>query len=148
MVTTEVAFSRSTWEHSRTFKQGLYELSRRMPMELVRLYVFDGLRSPRVHTTFYSRIDELRRLRSHAILGEMDVIEAQAERWLRDHPSQAAQIAANEGRTVATPKMLLGSEVVNGTSNALGFTPETYAISPSLRIYELFTWYTEGESYL
>ena len=147
MVTTEVGFSHSTWEHSRTFNRGLYELGTRMPMELVRLYVFDGLRSPRVHTSCYNRIDELRELRRKAILAEMGSIEAQAERWLRDHPAEAARIAANEGRTVATPAMLLGTAVVNGTSNALGFAPGTYAISPSLRVYELFTWYTEGESY-
>ena len=148
MVTTEVAFARSTWEHSRTFKQGLYELGTRMPMELVRLYVYDGLRSPRVHTSCYNRIDELRELRRQAILAEMGAVEAQAERWLRDHPNEADRIAANAGRTVATPAMLLGTAVVNGTSNALGFAPGTYAISPSLRVYELFSWYAEGESYL
>lgn len=147
MVTTEVAFSRTTWELSRTFKDELYELGRRMPMELVRLYVYEGARSPRVHTSCYDRIDELRRLRTRAILREMDAIEAQAEAWLAAHPTEAARIAANEGRTVATPAMLLGSAVVNGTSNALSFTADTYAIAPNLRIYELFSWYTGSEPY-
>lgn len=147
MVTTEVAFSRSTWEHSRLFKEGLYELGRRMPMELVRLYVYEGARSPRVHISCYHRIDELRRLRTQAILAEMDAIEAQAESWLAEHPVEAARIAAAEGRTVATPAMLLGTAVVNGTSNVLSFTADTYAIAPNLRIYELFSWYNAGEPY-
>ena len=148
MVTTEVAFARSTWRLARTFQEGLTELSRLMPMELVRLYVFEGVRTPRVHTSCYDRIDDLRRLRTRALLQEMDHVEAQAELWLEDHPAEAARIAANEGRTVATPAMLLGSDVVHGTSNALGFTADTYGIAPSLRVYELFMWYAEGEAQL
>lgn len=145
MVTTEVAFARSTWRKSREFSDGLHELAQRMPMELVRLYVTEGVRTPRVRTDYYDRIDELRELRRQALLGEMPSVEAQAEIWLDEHPADATRIAAESGRTQATPEMLLGTQVVNGTSPAFGFTPETYAIAPSLRVYELFIWYDESE---
>ena len=72
-------------------------------------------------------------------------VEAQAECWLEEHPDEAARIAAEHRRTQATPEMLLGTAVVNGESPAFGFTPETYLIAPSLRVYELFMWYDENE---
>lgn len=148
MITTEVAFARSTWEQARAFNEGLYELSRRMPMELVRLYVLEGTRSPRVHTSCYNYIDDLSRLRTRAILQEMGSVEAQAELWLEEHPDDACALAAKEGRTVATAEMLLGTHVMDGTSNAAGFSAETYGIAPSLRVYELFSWHSPGEARL
>ena len=90
-------------------------------------------------------IDELRALRREALLAEMRHVEAQAECWLEEHPDEAARIAAEHRRTQATPEMLLGTAVVNGDSPAFGFTPETYLIAPSLRVYELFMWYDENE---
>lgn len=145
MTTTEVAFARSTWRKSREFNAALHDLAQRMPMELVRLYVSEGVRTPRVRTDYYDRIDELHELRRQALLGEMPSVEAQAEMWLREHPAESARIAAESGRTQATPEMLLGTAVVNGTSAAFGFTPETYVMAPSLRVYELFIWYDESE---
>ena len=121
MITTEVAFARSTWRKSKEFSAGLHDLAQRMPMELVRLYVTEGVRTPRVRIDYYDRIDELRALRREALLAEMRHVEAQAECWLEEHP------------------------VVNGDSPAFGFTPETYLIAPSLRVYELFMWYDENE---
>ena len=38
-----------------------------MPMELVRLYVTEGVRTPRVRIDYYDRIDELRALINRAI---------------------------------------------------------------------------------
>ena len=139
MTTTEVAFARSTWRKSREFSTALHDLAQRMPMELVRLYVTEGVRTPR------DRIDELRELRREALLGEMPYVEAQAEMWLEEHPAEAASIAANCRRSQATVEMLLGTSVMNGTSPAFGFSPETYIMAPSLRVYELFMWYDESE---
>ena len=153
MITTEVAFARSTWRKSKEFSAGLHDLAQRMPMELVRLYVTEGVRTPRVRIDYYDRIDELRALRREALLAEMRHVEAQAECWLEEHPDEAARIAAEchppprppPRRTQATPEMLLGTAVVNGDSPAFGFTPETYLIAPSLRVYELFMWCDENE---
>ena len=131
MITTEVAFARSTWLKSKEFSAGLHDLAQRMPMELVRLYVTEGVRKPR--------------LRREALLAEMRHVEAQAESWLEEHPDEAARIAAEYRRTQATPEMLLGTAVVNGESPAFGFPPDTYLIAPSLRVYELFMWYDENE---
>ena len=114
-------------------------------MELVRLYVTEGVRTPRVRIDYYDRIDELRELRREALLAEMRHVEAQAESWLEEHPDEAARIAAEYRRTQATPEMLLGTAVVNGESPAFGFSPDTYLIAPSLRVYELFMWYDENE---
>ena len=75
----------------------------------------------------------------------MPHIEAQAEIWLDEHPAEAARIAAENGLTEANAEMLLGTAVMNGTSPAFGFTPETYLMAPSLRVYELFIWYDESE---
>ena len=148
MVTTEVAFARSTWRKSREFNAGVRDLARLMPMELVRLYVTEGTRTPRVPLTCYDRIDELRALRREALLGEMPYVEAQAEMWLEEHPAEAARIAADCRRSQATAEMLLGTSVMNGTSPAFGFSPETYIMAPSLRVYELFMWYDESERWL
>ena len=145
MITTEVAFARSTWRKSKEFSAGLHDLAQRMPMELVRLYVTEGVRTPRVRIDYYDRIDELRALRREALLAEMRHVEAQAECWLEEHPDEAARIAADYRRTQATPEMLLGTAVTNGDSPAFGFPPETYLIAPSLRVYELFMWYDENE---
>ncbi|MEY8461534.1 hypothetical protein AALA69_10470 [Eggerthellaceae bacterium 24-137] len=145
MVTTEVAFARSTWRKSREFSDGLHELAQRMPMELVRLYVTEGARTPRVPLNCYDRIDELCELRREALLGEMPYVEAQAQIWLDEHPEDAAHMAAKHRRTTATPDMLLGTAVMNGESPAAGFSPDTYLIAPSLRVYELFMWYDESE---
>lgn len=82
MITTEVAFSRSTWRKSKEFSTALHDLAQRMPMELVRLYVTEGVRTPRVRIDYYDRIDELRELRREALLAEMRHVEAQAESWL------------------------------------------------------------------
>ena len=148
MVTTEVAFARSTWRKSREFNAGVRDLARLMPMELVRLYVTEGTRTPRVPLTCYDRIDELRTLRREALLGEMPSVEAQAQIWLDEHPAEAARMAAKHRRSTATPDMLLGTAVMNGESPAAGFSPETYLIAPSLRVYELFMWYDESERWL
>jgi len=148
MITTEVAFARSTWRKSREFSAAFHDLAQRMPMELVRLYVTEGVRTPRVRTDYYDRIDELRALRQEALLGEMPHIEAQAEIWLDEHPAEAARIAAENGLTEANAEMLLGTAVMNGTSPAFGFTPETYLMAPSLRVYELFIWYDESERWI
>ena len=78
MITTEVAFARSTWRKSKEFSAGLHDLAQRMPMELVRLYVTEGVRTPRVRIDYYDRIDELRALRREALLAEMRHVEAQA----------------------------------------------------------------------
>ena len=94
MITTEVAFARSTWRKSKEFSAGLHDLAQRMPMELVRLYVTEGVRTPRVRIDYYDRIDELRALRREALLAEMRHVEAQAECWLEEHPDEAARIAA------------------------------------------------------
>ena len=145
MTTTEVAFARSTWRHAQEFSQGLSELARLMPMELVRLYVIEGVRTPRIPLGYYDRIDELRELRRKALLGEMRHVEAQAELWLEEHRAEAHRIAAKAGRTEATPEMLLGADVVRGESPVFGFAPETYVIAPSLRVYELFMWFDENE---
>ncbi len=145
MTTTEVAFARSTWRKSREFNAALHDLAQRMPMELVRLYVTEGVRTPRVRIDYYDRIDELRELRREALLGEMPFVEAQAEMWLEEHPDEAARIAADCRRSQATAEMLLGTSVMNGTSPAFGFSPETYIMAPSLRVYELFMWYDESE---
>lgn len=107
MITTEVAFARSTWLKSKEFSAGLHDLAQRMPMELVRLYVTEGVRTPRVRIDYYDRIDELRELRREALLAEMRHVEAQAESWLEEHPDEAARIAAEYRRTQATPEMLL-----------------------------------------
>ena len=93
MITTEVAFARSTWRKSKEFSAGLHDLAQRMPMELVRLYVTEGVRTPRVRIDYYDRIDELRALRREALLAEMRHVEAQAECWLEEHPDEAARIA-------------------------------------------------------
>lgn len=145
MTTTEVAFARSTWRKSREFNTALHDLAQRMPMELVRLYVTEGVRTPRVRIDYYDRIDELRELRREALLGEMPFVEAQAEMWLEEHPDEAARIAADCRRSQATAEMLLGTSVMKGTSPAFGFSPETYIMAPSLRVYELFMWYDESE---
>lgn len=145
MTTTEVAFARSTWRHAQEFREGLSEIARLMPMELVRLYVMEDVRTPRIPLNFYDRIDELRELRRRALLGEMKYVEAQAELWLKEHGAEAHRIAVKSGRTEATPEMLLGADVVRGESPAFGFAPETYVIAPSLRVYELFMWYDENE---
>ena len=116
MITTEVAFARSTWLKSKEFSAGLHDLAQRMPMELVRLYVTEGVRTPRVRIDYYDRIDELRALRREALLAEMRHVEAQAECWLEEHPDEAARIAAEHRRTQATPEMLFGTAVVNGDS--------------------------------
>ena len=71
MTTTEVAFARSTWRKSREFSTALHDLAQRMPMELVRLYVTEGVRTPRVPLNCYDRIDELWELRRGALLGEL-----------------------------------------------------------------------------
>ena len=92
MITTEVAFARSTWRKSKEFSAGLHDLAQRMPMELVRLYVTEGVRTPRVRIDYYDRIDELRALRREALLAEMRHVEAQAECWLEEHPDEAARI--------------------------------------------------------
>ena len=123
MITTEVAFARSTWRKSKEFSAGLHDLAQRMPMELVRLYVTEGVRTPRVRIDYYDRIDELRALRREALLAEMRHVEAQAECWLEEHPDEAARIAAEHRRTQATPEMLLGTAVINGDSPAFGFPP-------------------------
>ena len=123
MITTEVAFARSTWRKSKEFSAGLHDLAQRMPMELVRLYVTEGVRTPRGRIDYYDR----------------------TECWLEEHPDEAARIAADYRRTQATPEMLLGTAVINGDSPAFGFPPETYLIAPSLRAYELFMWYDENE---
>ena len=68
MITTEVAFARSTWRKSKEFSAGLHDLAQRMPMELVRLYVTEGVRTPRVRIDYYDRIDELRALRREAAM--------------------------------------------------------------------------------
>ena len=130
MTTTEVAFARSTWRKSREFSTALHDLAQRMPID------------------YYDRIDELRELRREALLGEMPYVEAQAEMWLEEHPAEAASIAANCRRSQATVEMLLGTSVMNGTSPAFGFSPETYIMAPSLRVYELFMWYDESERWL
>ena len=52
MITTEVAFARSTWRKSKEFSAGLHDLAQRMPMELVRLYVTEGVRTPRVRIDY------------------------------------------------------------------------------------------------
>ncbi len=148
MTTTEVAFARSTWRKSREFSTALHDLAQRMPMELVRLYVTEGVRTPRVRIDYYDRIDELRELRREALLGEMPYVEAQAQIWLDEHPAEAARMAAKHRRSTATPDMLLGTAVMNGESPAAGFSPETYLIAPSLRVYELFMWYDESERWL
>ena len=98
MITTEVAFARSTWRKSKEFSAGLHDLAQRMPMELVRLYVTEGVRTPRVRIDYYDRIDELRALRREALLAEMRHVEAQAECWLEEHPDEAARIAAEHRR--------------------------------------------------
>ena len=98
MITTEVAFSRSTWRKSKEFSTALHDLAQRMPMELVRLYVTEGVRTPRVRIDYYDRIDELRELRREALLAEMRHVEAQAESWLEEHPDEAARIAAEYRR--------------------------------------------------
>ena len=69
MITTEVAFARSTWCKSKEFSAGLHDLAQRMPMELVRLYVTEGVRTPRVRMDYYDRIDELRALRREGAAG-------------------------------------------------------------------------------
>ena len=148
MTTTEVAFARSTWRKSREFSTALHDLAQRMPMELVRLYVTEGVRTPRVRIDYYDRIDELRELRREALLGEMPSVEAQAQIWLDEHPAEAARMVAKHRRSTATPDMLLGTAVMNGESPAAGFSPETYLIAPSLRVYELFMWYDESERWL
>ena len=148
MTTTEVAFARSTWRKSRAFSTALHDLAQRMPMELVRLYVTEGMRTPRVRIDYYDRIDELRELRREALLGEMPYVEAQAEMWLEEHPAEAARIASDCRRSQATAEMLLGTSVMNGTSPAFGFSPETYIMAPSLRVYELFMWYDESEHWV
>ena len=53
------------------FSAGLHDLAQRMPMELVRLYVTEGVRTPRVRIDYYDRIDELRALRREALLAEI-----------------------------------------------------------------------------
>ena len=98
MITTEVAFARSTWRKSKEFSAGLHDLAQRMPMELVRLYVTEGVRTPRVRIDYYDRIDELRELRREALLAEMRRVETQAESWLEEHPDEAARIAAEHRR--------------------------------------------------
>ena len=148
MTTTEVAFARSTWRKSREFSTALHDLAQRMPMELVRLYVTEGMRTPRVRIDYYDRIDELRELRREALLGEMPYVEAQAEMWLEEHPAEAARIASDCRRSQATAEMLLGTSVMNGTSPAFGFSSETYIMAPSLRVYELFMWYDESEHWV
>lgn len=60
-------------------------------------------------------------------------------------PTRRPASPPSHRRTQATPEMLLGTAVVNGDSPAFGFTPETYLIAPSLRVYELFMWYDENE---
>lgn len=145
MITTEVAFARSTWRKSKEFSTALHDLAQRMPMELVRLYVTEGVRTPRVPADCYDRIDELRALRRGALLAEMRHVEAQAESWLEEHPDEAAHIALEYHQAQATPEMLLGAAVINGESPAFGFAPDTYLIAPSLRVYELFVWYDESE---
>ena len=147
MVTTEVAFARSTWRKSKEFNDGVRDLARRMPMELVRLYVTEGVRTPRVPLNCYDRIDELWELRRGALLGELQYVDAQAQIWLEEHPADAERIAAKYHRPQATPEMLLGTAVMNGESPALGFSPDTYLIAPSLRVYELFMWCDESESW-
>lgn len=131
MITTEVAFARSTWRKSKEFSAGLHDLAQRMPMELVRLYVTEGVRTPRVRIDYYDRIDELRALRREALLAEMRHVEAQAECWLEEHPDEAARIAADYRRTQATPEMLLGTAVINGDSPAFGFPPRPTSSPPA-----------------
>lgn len=71
MITTEVAFAVPRGAKSKEFSAGLHDLAQRMPMELVRLYVTEGVRTPRVRIDYYDRIDELRALRREALLAEM-----------------------------------------------------------------------------
>ena len=113
MITTEVAFARSTWRKSKEFNDGVRDLE----------------------------------LRRGALLGELQYVDAQAQLWLEEHPADAERIAAKYHRTQATPEMLLGTAVMNGESPALGFSPDTYLIAPSLRVYELFMWCDESESW-
>lgn len=105
MITTEVAFARSTWRKSKEFSAGLHDLAQRMPMELVRLYVTEGVRTPRVRIDYYDRIDELRALRQARAAAGRDAPcgKPRAECWLEEHPNEAARIAAEHRRTQATP---------------------------------------------
>ena len=130
MTTTEVAFARSTWRHAQEFSQGLSELARLMPMELVRLYVIEGVRTPRNPHNNYDRIDQQREQRRRAQHGEKRTVEAQAESWLSEHRAEAHRIAAKAGRTEATPEMLLGTDVVRGESPTFGFAPEPNVKAP------------------
>lgn len=107
MITTKW-HSPSTWRKSKESAPAARS-RQRMPMELVRLYVTEGVRTPRVRIDYYDRIDELRALRREALLAEMRHVEAQAECWLEEHPDEAARIAAEHRRTQATPEMLLGT---------------------------------------
>lgn len=95
MITTEVAFSRSTWRKSKEFSTALHDLAQRMPMELVRLYVTEGVRTPRVRIDYYDRIDELRELRREALLAEMRHVEAQAEAGLKSIPTKRPALPPN-----------------------------------------------------
>ena len=112
MITTEVAFARSTWRKSKEFSAGLHDLAQRMPMELVRLYVTEGVRTPRVRIDYYDRIDELRELRREALLAEMRHVETQAESWLEEHPDEAARIAAEH---IDADGIAVGPSVAGGT---------------------------------
>ena len=103
MITTEVAFARSTWRKSKEFSAGLHDLAQRMPMELVRLYVTEGVRTPRVRIDYYDRIDELRALRREALLAER---EAQLEK-------EQAEFAAAKERGEEGKKSFLNNNDPN-----------------------------------
>lgn len=57
-------------------------------------------------------------------------------------PRPSAGWKSTPTRRPASPP---STAVVNGDSPAFGFTPETYLIAPSLRVYELFMWCDENE---
>ena len=80
----------------KEFSTALHDLAQRMPMELVRLYETEGVRTPRVRDRLPLRRKRETPVPRGVTLAEMRHVEAQAECWLEEHPRRGRPRIAAE----------------------------------------------------
>lgn len=128
-----VSFAVSTYKLAKEFQNGVEELYKKCPLVYAREYLISGVRRAEIDGQIYDETDRLQAIRKRGISGEMVYILAQANKYLKD--CGKAESAED----------YLGADVISGDNISVGFDAKTYEAVPSLRVYELFMWFSLQE---
>jgi hypothetical protein len=121
----DIGLHEETLDASKKFNERLDNLSSKVDLAIIRLYILTGQKDPTVSDSLYKEAEEIFKLRSSALKVEMKHVAAQAK--------------------IAGVLNKVPQDVLDGTSLKIGFRKEVLEILPSLYAYEFFMPYTKEE---